>query len=344
MAAGVRSKFIPRTTASRVDACGLGRANRLCFVAAVFALALFGCNRSGVRRIAVIPKGTAHVFWQSVHAGAVAAGREFKEEIDWDGPPNETDYARQLEIFDSMMNRHVSGIVVAASDRTTLDGSLERAARENVPVVIFDSGVDTDKYVSFVATNNYEGGQMAARKLAALIGGKGTVAMIKNAPGSASTMDRERGFTDALQKEFPAVKIVAEQYSMSDRAKGMSAAENIITAHPALDGMFASSEPSSVGAAQALKAHGLAGKLKLVAFDSSEGLVDDLQQGVIDALVAQDPFRIGYEAVKAVTDKLNGKTPAKRIDLSAVVITKADLDKPEIKTLLHPDLKKYLGE
>jgi ribose transport system substrate-binding protein len=314
-----------------------------CIAAAGFCLALAACNRAGVRRIAVIPKGTAHVFWQSVHAGAVAGGREFHEEIDWEGPANETDYARQIEIFDSMLNRHVNGIVVAASDRTTLDASLDRASRENVPVVVFDSAVDSTNYVSFVATNNYEGGQMGARKLGELLGGKGSVAMIQNAPGSASTMDRERGFEEAMAKEFPNIKIVARQYSMSDRAKGMAAAENIFTAHPSLDGLFASSEPSSVGASQALKSRGLVGKVKFVAFDSSEGLVKDLEDGVIDALVAQDPFKIGYEAVRAVTDKLNGKTPQKRIDLSAVVITHADLSKPGINALLHPDLAKYLG-
>jgi ribose transport system substrate-binding protein len=314
-----------------------------CIAAACFCLALAACNRGGVRRIAVIPKGTAHVFWQSVHAGAVAGGREFHEEIDWEGPANETDYARQIEIFDSMLNRHVNGIVVAASDRTTLDASLDRASRENVPVVVFDSAVDSTNYVSFVATNNYEGGQMGARKLGELLGGKGSVAMIQNAPGSASTMDRERGFEEAMAKEFPNIKIVARQYSMSDRAKGMAAAENIFTAHPSLDGLFASSEPSSVGASQALKSRGLVGKVKFVAFDSSEGLVKDLEDGVIDALVAQDPFKIGYEAVRAVTDKLNGKTPQKRIDLSAVVITHADLSKPGINALLHPDLAKYLG-
>ena len=329
MAAGVRCN------ARRFGAC-----------AGLIAVAVVGsaCNRSGVRRIGVIPKGTAHVFWQSVHAGAEAAGREFHEKVDWEGPANETDYARQIEIFDSMLNQHVTGIVVAASDRTTLDASLDRAARENIPVVVFDSAVDSENYVSFVATNNYEGGQMGARKLGELLHGKGEVAMIQNAPGSASTMDRERGFHDAMAKEFPGIRIVAEQYSMSDRAKGMAAAENIFTAHPTLDGLFASSEPSSVGAAQAVKSRGLAGKVKFVGFDSSEGLVEDLEEGVIDALVAQDPFKIGYEAVKAVTDKLNGKTPQKRIDLSAVVITKADLGKPEIKELLHPDLKKYLGQ
>ena len=291
----------------------------------------------------MVPKGTAHVFWQSVHAGAVAGGREFHAEILWDGPPNETDYSRQLEILDSMLNRHVDGVVVAAADRTILNASLDRAAAAKIPVVVFDSGVDSTNYVSFVATNNFEAGKLGGRKLAALLNGKGTVAMIQNAPGSASTMDRERGFKEAL-KEFPGIQLVAEQYSMSNRAKAMSAAENILTAHPQLDGIFASSEPSSVGASQAIKSRALQGKLKFVAFDSSDGLIEDLNAGVIDALVAQDPFKMGYEAVHAVAEKLDGKTPGKQIDLSAAVITKADLDKPEIKALLHPDLEKYLGK
>ena len=317
-----------------------------CRLAVLLAVCIVGisCNRQKQRRIAVIPKGTAHVFWQSVHAGAAAAGQEFHAEILWDGPPNETDYSRQLEIFDSMLNRHVDGVVVAAADKTILNASLDRAARENVPVVVFDSAVDSDNYVTFVATNNLEAGQMGARKLGQLLKGKGSVAMIENAPGSASTMDRERGFKDALTKEFPGIAIVAEQYSMSDRAKGMAATENILTAHPNLDGVFASSEPSSVGAAQALKSRGLAGKVRFVAFDSSEGLVEDLSGGTIDALVAQDPFKIGFEAVRAVAEKLDGKTPPKKMDLSAKVITKADLDQPEIKQLLHPDLGKYLGK
>src|SRR5205823_3554626 len=157
-------------------------------------------------------------------------------------------------------------------------------------------------------------------------------------------MDRESGFKDAVAKEFPALRIAAQQYSMSDRAKGMAVTENILTAHPQLDGLFASSEPSSVGTSQAVKSRGLVGKIKFVGFDSSEGLVEDLKAGVIDALVAQDPFKMGFEAVRAVTDKLNGKTPEKKIDLSGAVITRADLDKPEIKALLHPDLEKYLGK
>jgi ribose transport system substrate-binding protein len=135
---------------------------------------------------------------------------------------------------------------------------------------------------------------------------------------------------------------VARQYGMSDRAKAMSVTENILTANPGLDGIFASSEPSSVGASQALKARSLAGKVRFVAFDSSQGLIDDLQSGVIDALVAQDPFRLGYEAVQTLAEKLSGETPPKKIALPATVIGKADLDKPAIHELLFPDLKKYL--
>ena len=315
-----------------------------CLYARQLALVCVGCNRQQTRRIAVIPKGTEDVFFQSVHAGAIAAGREFKEEILWDGPPLETEYGRQLAIMDSMLNRHVDGIVLAAANRNSLNASLDRASREKIPVVIFDSGVESENYVSFVATNNFEGGRMGGRELGRLLNGKGAVAMIDHAPGSASTMDRERGFKDVMAKEFPGVSIVAEQYSMSDRAKGMAAAENILTAHPDLSGFFASSEASSVGAAQALKTRGLAGKVRLVAFDSSAGLVDDLKAGVIDALVAQDPFKMGYEGVRAVTEKLDGKTPPKVMDLSAVLITKADLEKPDVQKLLHPDLEKYLGK
>ncbi len=303
-------------------------------------LVLAACNRQHKRQVAVIPKGTAHVFWQTVHAGALAAGQEFNVEILWNGPPAETDYSRQIEIMDSMIARHVSGIALAATDKNALDASIERAAKQKIPVTVFDSGVASTSFQTFVATNNFAAGQAAGRKLAELIGGRGMVGMVANAPGSVSTMDRESGFKDVIAKEFPKIKIVAEQFSMSDRAKGLAATENILTAHPGLAGIFASAEPASVAAAQAMKSRNVAGKVKLVGFDSGEVLVEDLKDGSIDALVAQDPYKMGYEAVKSVVDALDGKTPPKKIDLPAVVITKADLDKPEIKALLNPDLSK----
>jgi ribose transport system substrate-binding protein len=305
-------------------------------------LALAGCARKSKLVIGVVPKGQAHIFWQTVHAGAVAAGRELGVDIRWNGPSMETEFARQVQITESMINGRVDAIVLAPTDRVALVSVVERAMREKIPVAIFDSAIDTENYVSFVATNNYGGGEMAARRIGATLGGKGSVAMLMNMPGSASTQEREKGFEETLAKEFPAIRIAARQFGMSDRAKSLAVAEDILTAGAGLNGIFASNEPGSVGAAQALKSRQLASKIKLVGFDSSPTLVDDLKAGVIDALIVQDPFKIGYTAVQAVVEKLRGGSPAKKIDLPARLITTADLDKPEVQQLLNPDLDKYL--
>ena len=310
--------------------------NRLTFALLVSALALASCNREKTRTIGVVPKGTSSLFWISVHNGADAAGKQFHVNIDWNGPPLETEYDRQIQIVDSMLARHVDGLALAATERKALVRSLDRAAELGIPVTVFDSGVDSTNYLTFLATNNYEGGELAARELARLLHGEGQVGLLMHAPGSASTMDRERGFEEALTREFPKMRIVARQYGMSDRSKAMAAAENIFTAHSDLDGIFASSEPSSVGVAQAVKSRGLTGKLKFVGFDASQGMIEDLKGGTIDALVVQDPYRMGFEAVKTLVDKLNDVTPPKRIDLPARVVRKEDLDKPEIRQLLSP--------
>ena len=238
-----------------------------------------------------------------------------------------------------MINRKVDGLAVAATERRALVASVDRAMKQGIPVTIFDSGIEGENYTSYVATNNYEGGQLGARAMAKLIGGKGEVGLILHAPGSASTMDRERGFTDVIEKEFPEIKIVATQYGMADRSKARAGAENILTAHPNLSGFFGSSEPSTTGASLAVKARGLAGKVKVVAFDASDNLVEDMKAGAIQAMVVQDPFQMGYQTVKTLIDKLDGKTPPKRIDLSAKVIFADEVSKPENQRLLSPELK-----
>jgi ribose transport system substrate-binding protein len=306
-------------------------------------LLVAGCNpRARQPHIAVVPKAAAHIFWQSVHAGSIAAARDLKIEMLWNSPAVETDFSRQIQIVDSMIAQHVDGLAVAAADRTALNASLDRAAASHIPVTVFDSGVDSTNYMTFVATNNYQAGEMAGRKLAEVLGGKGKVAIVLHMPGSYSTMERERGFEDVVKKEFPGIQIVAKQYGMSDRAKSMAAAENMLAAHPDLNAIFCSTEPSAAGTSLALKGRGLAGKVKFVAFDSSENMIEDLKAGVIDAMVVQDPFKIGYEAVKTLVDKLHGNPPPKQIDLRATVVTKADLEKPDIHALLFPDLAKYL--
>jgi ribose transport system substrate-binding protein len=314
---------------------------KLCLL--VMALALLGgCRGARKRVIAVIPKGTAHIFWQSIQAGAIAAGRDLHVDILWNGPAQETEYSRQIQILDSVIARHVDGIAVSAADRVALNGSLDRAAAAGIPVVVFDSGVESTNYMTFIATNNAEAGEKAARKLAALLHGKGKVGMVMHAPGSNSTGERERRFEEVVTKELPGIQIVGRQYGMTDRAKSRDAAENILTAHPDLAGLFGSSEASTVGSALAIKGRGLTGKVHLVGFDYSDSQLDDLRGGTIDALVVQDPFRIGYDAVKLLVDKLNGATPRRLINLSAQVVTKPDLERPEIKALLFRDLRPYL--
>ncbi|MBM3766812.1 MAG: substrate-binding domain-containing protein [Acidobacteria bacterium] len=315
---------------------------RAAFVLAVLLLA--ACQRNSKKTIAVVPKATSHLFWVSVQAGAMAAGEEFGVNVEWNGAASETEYPRQIQIVDSFISRRVDGIALAATERKALVGVLDRAAQANIPVTVFDSGVDSENYMSFLATNNYEGGQLAGRTLGRLLNGNGKVAVVMHAPGSGSTMDRERGFEDAIKAEFPGIRIVAQQFGQSDRSKAMAAMENILTAHPDLDGVFASSEPSSMGASLALKSRSLNGRVKLVAFDSSDVMIEDLKGGVIDAMVVQDPFRMGHDAVKTLVEKLNGQTPPKKIDLSARVVTKADLDKEDVKQLLFPDVKKYLKQ
>ena len=241
-----------------------------------------------------------------------------------------------------MINSRVDGIVLAPTESTSLVSVVERASREGIPVAIFDSGIDTDQYVSYVSTNNYDAGVLAAKALGELIGGEGKIAMVKMVPGSSSTMEREKGFEDTIAKEFPGIEKIAEQYCMSDRAKALAVTENMLTANPELTAVFASAEPATVGAAQAFKARNIGDEIKLVGFDSSESIEKDLRDGVIDALVVQDPFNIGYMAVKAVVAAINGETTDKRVDSPAAVVTLDNVDTPEIDKLLHPDLSQYL--
>lgn len=312
---------------------------RLALGAALAGLA--GCQRERRRTIAVIPKGRAHLFWQSVHAGAAKAAREHNVEIIWNGPPTETDFNGQLQIVEAMINRRVDAIVLAPIDKKAMVGVVERAAAQNIPVIIFDSGIDTDKFVTQVATDNYKAGQLAADRMAQILGGKGEVAILAVQVGAASTMAREAGFEDAVRQKYPGIQIVDKRYGEADFAKSLRAAENILTAHPELDGLFASNESSTVGAAQALKQRG--GKVKLVGFDSSPALEADLRAGIIDSLIVQHPFRMGYEAVTAAVRTLRGEKMAKIQDLPPRLVTAADLDKPEVQEQLHPDIRKYLG-
>jgi ribose transport system substrate-binding protein len=299
-----------------------------------------GCGKQEKKRIAVIPMGRAHLYWQSIHAGAVAAARELNVDIVWNGPATETDYSGQLQIADAMINNRVDAIAIAPIDRTAMVSVVERAAREKIPVVIFDSGINTENFVAQVSTDNYRGGVLGAERIGKILAGKGKVAMVAVQPGSASTTLREQGFEETIKKDFPGIQIVDKRYGMADFAKSLAAAENMLTAHPDMDAMFASNESSTVGAAQAL--NGRKGRVRLVGFDSSPTLLQDLQSGLIDSLVVQDPFQMGYNSVQAAVKKLRGGTPEKVQNMPPRLVTKDNLNDPDVQKQLKPDLEKYL--
>jgi ribose transport system substrate-binding protein len=298
---------------------------------------LAACRPSREKVIAVIPKATSHIFFVSVHAGVQQAARDLHVNVLWNGPDNETDYTRQIEIVDAMVARRVDALAISATEERALVAPLERAIRASIPVTIFDSAVGIDNYVSFVATDNYGAGCTAARTLAALVSGNGNVGMVMQKPGGTSTVLRERAFEETMSREFPGVHIVARQFGMADPARSRAAAENILTAHPDLAGLFASSEAASIGSIQAVRSRNLSGKMKLVTFDFSDIHVEALRDGTVNVMLVQDPFRIGYESVKSLAEQLSGRTPARRLDLPARVIVKSDLEKPDVRALLFPE-------
>ncbi len=301
------------------------------------AALLAGCHRSGKRVIGVVPKATSHLFFMAVHAGVKQAAEEFAFDIDWNGPQDETDHARQIQVVDAMVAQKVSALAISATDENTVAQAVQRAIDAGIPVSVFDSGVNAKGYLTFVATDNLAAGVTAAERLATLINSKGKVGMVMHKPGGTSTMLREQGF-EAAMKKYPGLTIAARQYGMADRAKARAAAENMLTAHPDLAGLFASSEASSLGAMQAIESRGLSGKVKLITFDTSDSHVAALKAGTIDLMLVQDSRRMGYEVVKSLATKLQGGTPPVRLDLPVQVIAKSDLGRPEVQALLVPKM------
>ena len=309
-----------------------------------FLTSTLHCGRSDRRAIGVVPKSQSNYFWRAVHAGAQAAAQEAGFEVIWNGPAIEAEFTRQITIVDDLIHRGVEGILLAPSDQEALVPVIERASRAGIPLTIFDSGANAENYVSFVATDNYGGGAIAARRMAEILGGQGRVAMIGVMPGSASSIERENGFRETLEKEFPGLNLVAFQYGMGEAARSLRVAEDFLTAHPELDGIFGSAEPGTIGTVQAVKARGLAGKVKIVGFDTSPTLVEDMKAGALDSLVLQDPFTMAYQAFHTLTDKLEGGTPPRRIDIPPTLVTRENSQNPKILRLLEPqaEIDRYL--
>ena len=300
-----------------------------------------GVEAKSQLEIAVIPKGTTHEFWKSIHAGAQKAAAETGVEILWKGPQKEDDRAQQITVVEDFISRGVDGIVLAPLDDRALMRPVRDAVRENIPVVIIDSALEGEDFISFVATDNYKGGVLAGRRMGELLQGEGNILMIRYQAGSASTTKREAGFLDTVKEGFPGLEfLVQDQYAGSTTETAYQLAENLLNRFPDVDGIFCPNESSTFGTLRALQEAGKAGEIIFLGFDSSPKLVQGLQEGHIHGLVLQDPVKMGYLGVHQMVLHLKGQPIEKRIDTGVYMVTKENMEDPQMQSLLKPDLAK----
>ena len=318
---------------------------------ALLFLAVTACaGAADTYKIAVIPKGTTHEFWKSIHAGAKKAELEFKAQginvqVIWKGPLKEDDREQQIQVVENFIGQRVSGIVLAPLDRRGLVAPVETAVRGRIPVVVVDSSIESPAPSSYIATDNREGGRIAARELGRLLGGKGNAIMLRCFVGSASTEEREEGFLEVMRKDFPLIKLLStDQHAGATRDTAKRVAENLLNRFGRqVNGIFCCNESSSVGMLLALRDAGLAGgKVKFVAFDSGETLNAGLLAGDIQGIVVQNPMRMGYLGVKTIVAVLRGEKVTPVIDTGVGYVTQANFNSPEMAEMVRPPLDKYL--
>ncbi len=297
-------------------------------------------HTTGTRKIGVVPKETVSVYWEGMRQGALKAGAEEGYEILWNGPEVETDRERQVQIVEDMMAQKVAGIILAPSDRKALVPVVERVHARGIPCVIVDSGVETENILSYMATDNYRGGVLAAQRMGEILSGQGKIIVVRWTPNSGSTDARLAGFTETLSKEFPGIEIVDSQYpnpTTTDKARDVT--DDMLTRNPGVDGIFACNATTAGGALTALlNAKQDDKKIKMVGFDAWPMVVDGLEKGYLDSLIIQNPYKMGYEGVKAIIRHLAGEDVAKEVDTGVELVTQDRLSDPKIRELLNSQI------
>ena len=316
-------------------------------VAAALAVLLAACTGAGSSPgpsgttsgtkpyIPVISKGFQHQFWQAVKLGSEKAATELGADITFEGPENESQVDKQIEMLTAALDKKPAAICFAALDSQAATPLLERAKAANIPIIGFDSGVDSDIPVTTAATDNIAAAGEAAKKLAGLIGDAGEVAVIAHDQTSRTGIDRVKGFTDEITANHPNITIVDTQYGGGDQLKSTDLAKAIIQSHPNLKGFFGANEGSAIGVLNGVTESGAAGKITVIGYDSGKQQIDAIKAGTEAGAITQDPIGIGYKCVESALKAIKGETLPKTIDTGFHYYDKTNIDNPEIKALLY---------
>jgi ribose transport system substrate-binding protein len=313
----------------------------LLIFAALFAFSLFGCSQNSLSveekkiNIKVIVKKRNHDFWAVVQQGAEAAGKEFNVNVDFDGPTDEKDIEGQIAMVYNAIKARSDAIVLAASDYTLLVPAAEQAMLEKIPTVIIDSNIKSDQMVSFIGTDNVDAGRILGESLVKKVGENCTIGVISFVKGAATAVEREQGFGETL-KNYPGIRVLGMEYCNSDETLAKKQTEDFIKNNPDIDAIVCLNAYSTAGAARAIEGMEKSGAVKLVGVDSTPEEVGYMEKGVIQSLVIQNPFKMGYLGVKSALDAIKNIPVEKNINTGSTVIDQDNMYLPENQKLVFP--------
>ena len=285
--------------------------------------------------IPLISKGFQHQFWQAVKQGAERAAKVYNVSITFEGPESESMVDKQIEMLQAALDKKPNAIGLAALDSKAVIPLLERARTLHIPVIGFDSGVDSDIPVTTAATNNVAAAALAADKMAALIGNAGEIALVVHDQTSRTGIDRRDGFVDEIKRKHPKITIVDIQYGGGDHLKSTDLAKAIMQAHPNLKGFFGANEGSAIGVLNAVVELKKQGKIVVIGYDSGQAQMDAIRSGVMAGAITQNPVGIGYKCVEAAVKALKGEKLPKTIDTGFFWYDKTNIDSKQIAPLLY---------
>ncbi len=310
---------------------------RRSLIATAFALAMAGGAAPAFAQDVTIPlvsKGFQHQFWQAVRTGAEQAGTEFGVRIEFVGPDNESQVDRQIDMLSAALANNPPAIGFAALDSQAAIPLLRQAQERGIHVVAFDSGVDSDIPVSTATTNNVAAAALAADKMAELLGGSGTVAVVAHDQVSATGVDRRDGFVNRLAETHPDIQVVTIQYGGGDHLTSTEITKAILTANPELGGMFGTNEGSAIGIVNGVRESGREG-LVVIGYDSGSAQQDAIRDGLMAGAITQNPVGIGFETVRAALAAINGEELPEIIDTGFFWYDATNMDEDHIRAVLY---------